>query len=306
MRRSPDLIVITGPTAVGKTATAVELAKQLDTEVISADSMQVYKFLTIGTAKPTPEELCGVPYRLIDFVDPNYQYNLGDFVAQASQHIDRLRQRGKLPILCGGTCMYIKGLLHGIFDVPSRSEEVRQRLARRCELEGLPSLYDELRRIDPHAKHIKPNDRQRIIRALEVYYVTGKPISVLQTQFHSQPRYSAATFILSLERKELYERINRRVDKMIANGLIDEVRAYIAAGFSRENPAFRALGYTEIAAFLDGKVTLETALDEMKKKTRHFAKRQLTWFRSMRDAKWINVADATPSQVVQEILRELT
>lgn len=306
MHLRPDLIVITGPTAVGKTATAVELARRLETEVISADSMQVYKFLTIGTAKPTAVELQGVPYHLIDFVDPNYQYNLGDFVAQASEHVERLRRHGKLPILCGGTCMYIKGLLHGIFDVPSRSTEIRDRLSKRYEVEGLASLYEELRSVDPEAIHIKPNDRQRILRALEVYYVTGTPISRLQRQFRSQPRYSAPIFILSLERALLYKRISCRVDKMLANGLIDEVRAYLSAGYSQENPAFRALGYSDIAAYLEGKVSLETAVEEMKKKTRHFAKRQLTWFRAMKDAIWINVENASPSQVADEIFRQLT
>lgn len=306
MPTRPDFIVITGPTAVGKTATAIELAKRLGTEVISADSMQVYKFLTIGTAKPTPEELQGVPYHLIDFVDPNYQYNLGDFVAQASEQVERLRRDGKLPIVCGGTCMYIKGLLHGIFDVPSRSKEIRDALSKRCEVEGLASLYEELRNIDPEAIHIQPNDRQRILRALEVYYVTGVPISRLQSQFRSQPRYFAPIFILFLERAMLYERINRRVDKMLINGLIDEVRAYLSAGYSQENPAFRALGYSEIAAYLEGKITLETAVEKMKKKTRHFAKRQLTWFRAMKNAIWINVENASPSQIADGILRQLT
>jgi tRNA dimethylallyltransferase len=304
-RREIDLVIITGLTAVGKTAVAVELAKILGTEIISADSMQVYKLLTIGTAKPTPEELQGIPYHLIDFVSPDYQFNLGDFVELASTHIERLRTAGKLPIVCGGTCMYIKGLLHGIFDVPSRDARIREALRQRLEKEGLPALYAELKRIDPDATHIMPNDRQRILRALEVFYVTGVPISQLQKQFDAEPRYRAATYILFLPREKLYRKIEERVDKMLANGLVEEVRSYLERGYFLDNPAIRALGYAEVIAYLRGEMSLSDAIARMKQKTRQFAKRQLTWFRAMKDAKWLSVENKTPSDVAHEIAADL-
>lgn len=296
-----DLIVITGPTAVGKTAVAVELARRLGTEIVSADSMQVYKGLTIGTAKPVPSELGGVRYHLIDCVSPDYQYNLGDFVAEADRLIAELRNRQLVPIVCGGTCMYIKGLLHGIFTIPSRDPQVRAMLARRCEREGLAELYQELQRIDPGAVHIRSNDRQRILRALEVYYVTGSPISTLQRQFRAAPRYAAAVFILELPREELYRRIDERVDRMMAAGLLDEVQRYLASGYSTNNPAVRALGYAELIEYLHGRLTLEDAIQRMKRKTRQFAKRQLSWFRAMNPAYRISVLDRPPQEVAQEI-----
>ena len=301
LHAGPDLIVITGPTAVGKTAVALELAKLLRTEIISADSMQVYRFLSVGTAKPTSQELGGIPYHLVDFVDPDYQYNLGDFVSQASLLIERLREQSKIPIICGGTCMYIKGLLHGIFEKPSRDERVRKALSKRCETQGLAALYEELKRVDPQAYHIMPHDRQRILRALEVFYVTGEPISRLQQQFRSQPRYSYEIYILCLERQKLYARINARVDKMLASGLIDEVRRYLACGYSRNNPAFRALGYSEIASYLDGQLSLDEAVAAIKQKTRNFAKRQLTWLRAMANAKWIDVENKSAAEIAKQL-----
>jgi tRNA dimethylallyltransferase len=301
--RNPDLVVITGPTAVGKTAVAVELARRVETEVISADSMQVYKFLSIGTAKPTTEELKGIKYHLVDFVEPDYQYNLGDFVQDADAVIRRLRGNGKLPIVCGGTCLYLKGLLHGIFDIPSRDVEVRQRLEARCEAEGLAALYAELQRVDPAATHIRPNDRQRILRALEVWYVTGRPISELQQQFRAAPRYRAAVFVLGMNRETLYRRIEERIDNMLARGLIDEARAYLEAGYSLDNPAVRALGYTELISFLRNEISFEEAIAQMKRKTRNYAKRQFTWFRAMKDVVWIDV-EGKPAAEVAEYIRE--
>lgn len=298
-----ELIIITGPTAVGKTAVAVELAKRLGTEIISADSMQVYKHLSIGTGKPTIEELQGVPYHLIDHVNPDYQYNLGDFIAEATSLIHHLHEQEKLPIVCGGTCLYVKGLLYGIFDAASRDNNLRKELSTRCVSEGLASLYSELQRVDPAAsQRISPNDRQRIIRALEVFYVTGRPISEWQQQFSGHPRYRAALFILNLPREVLYDRINKRVDVMIKRGLLDEIKQYVSAGFSLENPVFRALGYQEMLEHIRGNLSLEEAVEAMKKKTRHFAKRQLTWFRSMTDAEWIDALDKSPHAIVEEIL----
>ncbi len=300
-----DLVVIAGPTAVGKTAVSIELAQRLSTEIISADSMQVYKLLSIGTAKPTRNELKGIVYHLIDFVDPDYQYNLGDFVSDADRIITKLQSQQKLPIVCGGTGLYIKGLLQGIFNIPSRDPDVRRSLEERCAREGLFVLHEELKRIDPDAAHIMPNDKQRILRALEVYLVTGQPISRLQQQFCSTPRYRAAVFVLSMSRPSLYRRICERVDKMLQYGWLDEAQRYLAAGYSENNPAVKALGYRELFAFLRGKVSFEEAVALIKRRTCQFAKRQLTWFRAMTDAKWINVENRTPQEVAEKIAHNI-
>jgi tRNA dimethylallyltransferase len=300
-----DLIVVTGPTASGKTEAAVELALKLGTEVISTDSMQVYRHLSIGTAKPSADELRGVPYHLIDCVDPDYQYNLGDFVRDADAIIARLHASGKTPVLCGGTGMYLRGLIHGIFSVESRNEVVRKDLAIRADAGELPTMYEEMMRVDPGAGHIKPNDRQRIIRALEVFLVTGRPITQYQTQQASPPRYRARTFILSLPRTELYERINRRVDRMMTAGLLDEVRLYLSRGYSRTNPAVKALGYAEIISHLEGQMSLGDALEAMKKKTRNYAKRQTTWFRSMRGSEIIEANGRGRQDICDTILARL-
>lgn len=302
---APELIVITGPTASGKTAAAVELALQLNTEVISADSMQVYRHLRIGTAKPDAEELRGVPYHLIDCVEPEYQYNAGDFVEDAERIIARLASEQKIPIVCGGTGMYIRSLVHGIFREPSRNPAVRMELEQVANERGLDVLYRRLMEVDPEATHIMPNDRKRIIRALEVFQVTGQPITSLQSQSHSPPRYRAAQFVLSLPRTELYDRINARVDRMVEQGIVAEVRAYLAAGRSRANPAIRALGYEELIAHLDGQTDLPAALEMMKMKSRNYAKRQLTWFRSMHETATLDVSQMRAPEVAAEIKKRL-
>jgi tRNA dimethylallyltransferase len=301
----PELIIITGPTAVGKTDVAVRVARQLDTEIISADSMQVYTHLSIGTAKPRPEELAGVRYHLVDYVPPDEQYNLGRFLRDAEPIIADLAIRGKTPVVCGGTGLYLRGLLHGVFEDGAADPSLRRKLDERLEREGLASLYEMMMRLDPAATHIMPNDRQRILRALEVMDSTGQPITTLQTHKTSAPRYRAAIFQLHRPRQELYDRINSRVDAMVQLGLLDEVRAYFAAGYSADNPAINALGYSEIIRHLHGELTLPVALNAMKQKSRNYAKRQLTWFRSMKDARTVELSELSYDAALQEILRQL-
>lgn len=297
------LIVICGPTAVGKTAVAVEVAGQLGTEVISADSMQVYRHLSVGTAKPTSEELRGVPCKMVDIVDPDYQFNLGDFVEAATGHVERLLTEGRVPVVCGGTGLYIRGLLHGVFDGPTRDMETRRTLAERAERDGLPALHEELARVDPAAAaRIPKADRQRILRALEVWHVTGRRISDLQTQGTDAQRWPARTFVLALPRELLYQRINDRVALMVERGLLDEVRRYLDAGFQRTNPAVRALGYAELIEHLEGSRTLESALEAMAHKSRNYAKRQLTWFRGVREAEWVDVSGKTAAEIARHII----
>ena len=298
---TPEIVVIAGPTAVGKTATAVELARMLGTEIISADSMQVYRHLSIGTAKPTQAELKGVVCNLVDCVEPDHQYNLGEFVADADAHIARLRARGRPPLVCGGTGMYLRGLLYGVFEARSRDDAVRARLAARLQAEGLAQLYSELVQADPAAAHIRPNDAQRIIRALEVIEVTGRRITELQTQHAGEPRLRARIFVLTLPREELTRRIADRADRMVAEGLLDEVRAYLAAGFARSNPAVKALGYAEMIEHVEGRLSLADAIEAMKTKTRQFSKRQMTWFRSLHEATMIDVSNLSPAEVATRI-----
>ncbi|MCX7018031.1 MAG: tRNA (adenosine(37)-N6)-dimethylallyltransferase MiaA [bacterium] len=300
------IIVITGPTGIGKTAVAVELAKELDTEIISADSMQVYRHLSIGTAKPSPDELCGVTCHLIDYKDPACQYNLGDFIHDAEVEIERIKSKGRTPIVCGGAMMYIQGLLRGVFMEESRDSSIREKLRHEADAGRLAELYAELMRLDPAATHILPNDRQRILRALEVIRVTNRPLTSLQTQKNDKtPRHEARIFVLMRSRDELYIRINARVDAMMTAGLLDEVSQYMSMGYSRDNPAIRALGYTQLFSCHEGAMPLEHALEEMKKRTRNYAKRQLTWFRSMRDAEFIDCGGDDARQLCELIKKKL-
>jgi tRNA dimethylallyltransferase len=296
------IVIITGPTAVGKTAVGVALARLLDTEMISADSMQVYTHLRIATARPTADELQGVACHLTGFVPPDRQYNLGDFVRDADAVIARLTAANKIPVICGGTGLYLRGLVEGVFDGCDRDENIRRWLDERLEREGLAALHSELQRVDPQAAgRIMPNDRQRILRALEVYHATGSPISALQRQSSARPRYDAQTFILLRDRRDLYRRIEQRVDAMIAAGLEDEVRAYLAAGFSPTHPAFHAVGCLEMARYLAGEIPLDEAISTIKRRTRQYAKRQLTWFRSMHAAIEVSMDDRTVMECAQDI-----
>lgn len=299
------LIVVAGPTAVGKTETAVSLARLINGEIISADSMQVYRHLSIGTAKPTRDELQGVPYHLIDTVDPDHQYNAGEFVADAERILSEIAARHKRVVVCGGTGMYIRSLVLGMFEEPSRDVAVRQQLAARADTEGMAALYAELQRVDPSATHINPNDRVRIIRALEVFQVTGKPITAYHDQQRRPPRHPFRLFVLSMPRQQLYDRINRRVDKMMASGLLDEVQSYLAAGYSEDNPCIRALGYGDIISYLRNEISLREAVDAMKQKSRNYAKRQLTWFRAMPEARWLDTSGQRPQEVAQQISNEI-
>jgi len=296
------VIVIAGPTAVGKTAIAVELAKRCGGEIISADSMQVYRHLSIGTAKPSLEELSGVRCHLIDCVEPDHQFNLGDYTASATPIVESLLADQRFPIVCGGTGLYIKGLLHGVFDGETRNHRVRETLKQRTVSEGLHVLYEELKKVDPEAaSQIMLNDGIRITRALEVWYTTGKPISVLQQQHSQPPRWPTRFFVLSMSSDLLNERIEQRVHAMVERGLVEEIKNYLMRGFSLENPALRALGYRELLEFIEGRRTLENALEAMIQKSRQYAKRQRTWFRSVKNATVIDLNGMTMESACDEI-----
>jgi len=279
-------VVILGPTATGKSKLAIELAKILKGEIISADSMQVYRGMDIGTAKPSPAERQRAPHHLIDIRDPDEEWTVSDFVIEAQNSKLKIQNQGKLPIIVGGTGLYLWALLEGFsFPITPADKELRARL----EKEPPATLYAQLSMIDPvAAKKIHPNDKKRIIRALEVYELTGKPISELQ-----EPRRLVAGSYqligLTLPREELYSRINQRVESMIEKGLIEEVKGLREKGYGKNPPSMQALGYKEVIDYLEGKWTKEEMIDELKKRTRNFARRQMTWFRRFQNVKWFDV-----------------
>jgi len=276
-------LVIFGPTAVGKTKLAIELAKGLNGEIISADSMQVYRGMDIGTAKPTAEERQGIPHHLIDVRNPDEEWTVSDFVGESQKLKVKIKNNGRLPIIVGGTGLYLWSLLEGFsFPITPADKELRARL----EQQPASTLYSLLTNADPaSATKIHANDKKRLIRALEVYELTGKPISQLQ-----EPRRSVAGSYkligLDFPRPELYARIDQRVDSMIAKGLVDEVKGLLAKGYSKELNSFQALGYKEVVEYLDGRWTMDEMVAELKKRTRHFARRQMTWFRRFHNVHW--------------------
>ena len=292
MNHTPDCLVICGPTASGKTALAVALAQILNGEVVSADSMQVYRGMDIGTAKPTAEEMQGVPHHMLDVADPWENFSVGRYVAQAIPIMDDILARGKLPIVAGGTGLYIDNLMAGREFAPFAPDTagVRQQLQQQAREEGLEPLRDKLAQVDPEsAQRLHPNDEKRIIRALEVYLTTGKTIS--QHNRESQaipPRYHPLTIGLDFEqRPHLWQRIDRRVDVMMEQGLLEE-----AEGFLKSYPggtAVQAIGYKELAPYFRKECPLETAVENIRRETRRYAKRQLTWFRREEEAHWLYV-----------------
>ena len=286
----PDVLVVCGPTASGKTALAAALALRLGGEVVSADSMQVYRGMDIGTAKPTPEETLGVPHHMIDVADPGESYSVARYVAQAVPIVDDILERGRLPVVAGGTGLYIDHLLAGRRFAPFEADSgLRERLQERARAEGLPALRAELERADPEAAaRIHPNDGKRTIRALEVWLSTGKTITQHDRESRALPgRYTPLTIALNFrERPWLWERIDRRVDGMMERGLEGEVRRLLAGGVPPGCTAMQAIGYKELAAaILEGRPVSE-GVEEVKLRSRQYAKRQLTWFRRNQAAHW--------------------
>ena len=282
------ILVITGPTATGKTALGVLLAKALDGEVVSADAMQLYAGMVIGTAAPTAEETDGVPHHLVGTVEPTEAYSVGRYVAEASACVDGILRRGKLPILVGGTNLYIEALLRGT-DFASSDPEVRRALEADYDDLGGEALLQRLTAVDPErAAKLHPNDRKRIVRALEVYRVTGEPITALDRRSQlAPPRYKSATVALSFEdRQTLYDRIDRRVERMFEAGLVAEVEALLASGLTDGSTAMQAIGYKEVAAALRGECTTDEAKTLIQQSSRRYAKRQLSWLRGQADVNW--------------------
>lgn len=302
------LIVVLGPTAVGKTALAIALAKRFRTEVISGDSMLVYRHMDIGTAKPDANEQDGVVHHLIDIIEPSESFDVTAFLEAARQKIRDLNERGCVPILAGGTGLYIKALLEGYrFNVTPQNEAFRQEMERLIEERGAEELHRRLAQVQPEtAARLHPNDTRRVIRALEVATFGGETVS--QDKVDGQARlYDVAVIGLTSERSLLYERINQRVDRMMEMGLLGEVRSLLASGVSPDAQSMKGIGYKELVAYLNGVCTLEEAVDAIKKGTRHFAKRQFTWYRKMPYIDWYDVQSKEDLiRIEEEIAKKLT
>lgn len=285
----PQIVVITGPTASGKTWLAVELAKQCNGEVVSADSMQIYRRMDIGTAKPTPGEMQGIPHHMIDVADPEEDFSVARYVDMASRCVDDILSRGKLPILAGGTGLYIDSLLSGrTFAAFDGASPLRAELEGRYAREGGEVLLRELAQSDPEsAARLHPNDGKRIVRALEVWLSTGKTITRHNEETRAVPsRYTSLTLTLDFQRREdMWARIDRRVDQMMEAGLAEEVRALLDSGVPERCTAMQAIGYKEMAAALRGDGDIRAAAEQVKLRSRQYAKRQLTWFRRNSEAK---------------------
>jgi tRNA dimethylallyltransferase len=294
-------LLIIGVTASGKGRLAFELAESLDAEIISIDSMKVYRRMDIGTAKPPREARQRIKYHLIDVVEPSEAFSVGKFLDLAYDAIEQIKSRKKRVIAVGGTALYIKALLYGLFEGPGSDKQIRAELQAKAENEGLEELYRQLTEIDPvTAGRIGRRDRKRIIRALEVYKITGKPISSLQQQFDAEKPLHDWT-IIGLRREKSVEnsRINQRAKKIIAAGLVDEVRRLLAEEKPLSQQARCAIGYAEIIDYLNGKTNLEDATELIKKNTRRFAKNQRTWFKTFKDVHWLDIsADEPPEKIL--------
>lgn len=290
MKQRP-MVILTGPTAVGKSALSVALAKKINGEIISADSMQVYRHMDIGSAKITREEMQGIPHYLIDELAPSEEFHVARFAELAKTYTERIYERGKIPLIVGGTGFYIQALLYDItFTEQDCDPEYRSRLERLAAEHGAAYLHAMLREIDPEsAQAIHANNKKRVVRALEYYHLTGEKISVHNEREHTKESpYNFAYFVLSDDREALYRRIDARVDDMMEKGLVEEVRRLKEMGCTGRMVSMQGLGYKEILAYLNGSCTREEAVYKIKRDTRHFAKRQLTWFRRERDVLWFD------------------
>lgn len=301
-------ILILGVTASGKATLGFELAQQIQAEIISVDSMKIYKRMDIGTAKPSLERQQAIPYHMIDLVEPSDDsYNVGRYYDEAYQAVHAIQAKNKPVIAVGGTALYVKAMLYGLFDGPGADETVRAELIEQVQVDGLPALHHALTLIDPEAaQKISANDQRRIVRALEVYRVTGKPISSFQTQFDaSSPRHD--WIVLGLRRAKDMEsrRINARVKKMVEAGLIDEIRSLLAEESPLSQQARAAIGYAEIIDHLHGLLTQDEAIERMKINTRRLAKAQRTWFKTFRQVKWIDIQEQDTVESVTNKAREL-
>ncbi len=302
------LVILTGPTAVGKTALSIELAKRIQGEMVSADSIQVYKGMDIGSAKITKEEMCGIPHYLIDVLDPKEDFNVVRFKQMAMQALDEIYQKNKIPIVVGGTGFYIQALLYDIDFENTEISDYRKELELYEKEHGAYALHERLKEIDPVSyEKIHANNVKRVIRALEFYHDTGYPISRHnETQKQKESPYRFVYFVLNDDRQKLYHRIDSRIDQMLDQGLLKEVKSLLDDGCTGDMVSMQGLGYKEFIPYFEGKCSLEDAITILKRDTRHFAKRQLTWFRREKSVCWLNREDyKTETDLLNAMLSEI-
>lgn len=299
-------LAIVGPTASGKTKLSLIVAEKINGEIISADSRQIYRYMDIGTAKPTLEERQRVKHYFIDELDPNEEFNAGIFGEKGREIIEDIFSRGKIPIIVGGSGLYVKSLIDGFFEGPGADWELREMLYRKASQLGKEAIYEELKKVDPvSAEKIHPNNLKRIIRALEVYYITGKPISQMQKEIKPEINFKTIQIGLNWDRKKLYRRIEERVDKMIKDGLIEEVKKLRELGFDKNLNSLQTVGYKEVFDYLDGLISYEQMIYLIKRNSRRYAKRQLTWFRQDKRIIWLDVDESTDFEKLADKVIEI-
>lgn len=302
------LIVIGGPTACGKTGFSIQLAKKIGGEIISADSMQVYRYMDIGTAKVTPEEADGVPHYLIDEFDPDEEYNVMIFQQKAKAYMEEIWAKGKVPILVGGTGFYINALLYdNDFTETENDTSYREECYKLAQEQGPEVLFERLKEVDPaYAEIMHANNVKRVTRALEYHYLTGQKFSEHNAeQKEKESPYDAAVIILNMDREKLYERIELRIDLMMEQGLLEEVKGLLEKGYTSDLVSMQGIGYKEFVPYFNGECTLEEAVTQLKTNTRRFAKRQLTWFRRQIDGLWVDLGKATGEKAMEDVLSYL-
>lgn len=303
----PSILAIVGPTASGKTAVAIRVAELLDTEIISADSMQFYRHMAIGTGAPSVDELARVRHHFIGFLDPYDEFSAGAFELAARPVVAELNARGRVAVVAGGSGLFVRALLGGLFQGPGKDDFIRARLNEEAHLAGTPAMYARLLKADPeYAAIVNPNDLRRIVRGLEVYEIAGCPLSQLHREHRATAsRVPALQAGMDWPRPQLYARVNERVDQMLTQGLLDEVRYLMDHGYAGAITQLRSLGYEEMAAHLRGELPLDEAIDLMKRNTRRYAKRQLSWFRADKRIHWVPAADKAIEAIAEDIIRLL-
>ncbi|MCC5909891.1 MAG: tRNA (adenosine(37)-N6)-dimethylallyltransferase MiaA [Clostridiaceae bacterium] len=302
------LVIIVGPTAVGKTSTAIEVAQKLNGEIISADSMQIYKHMNIGTAKPTTDEMQGIPHHLLDIIKPDEDFSVAEFQRKAKEIITQITTNNKMPIIAGGTGLYINSIIYNMdFTSTVSNWELRKQLQEEADKYGNEYIHNKLKDIDLElANKIHKNNVKRVIRAIEIFQESGEKIGDFKNDIQLNNEYDFIIIGLTRDREELYERINKRVDIMIESGLINEVEKLIEMGYYENLIAFKGLGYKEIIKYLKREYSLEDAKEILKRDTRRYAKRQLTWFRGLKDIKWFNLSQYTSQEkLINNIIEDI-
>lgn len=305
--KKEKLLVLIGPTAVGKTKMSIELAKRFNGEIISGDSMQIYKEMDVGTAKISPEEMEGVPHYLIDIKEPQESFSVAEFQQLVREKIADISKRGKLPMIVGGTGLYIQSVIYDYVFSDAPSDEVfRKSLEERAELEGNTAIYKELIKIDPVGAHgIHPNNLRRVIRALEIYHCTGKTMTDFQEKQSPDLLYDTALIGLTMDREKLYNRIDERVEIMMNEGLLEEVKGLYVTGL-RDCQSIQAIGYKELYDYFDNKISLEEAVNQLKQNSRRYAKKQLTWFRNKMNVEWFDMTDVNTIANLHKKIEEIS